>query len=932
GGIAPSAAGPTLARAAPWLRRMQKLRRLNFFDRHVVKSEGADLHVGVQKLSIACAAGGPDHLWLGSRSGEVRRLDRHFSLSQPVSTYDKELLDLKVARGGQRLVALGNDLAATGACKLKVFDAGREELVLLNSLRVFPARAQEHRASCFATTSGLTVLAVGVDTGVVYLFKGRDLSQDKPFPTVLGGEGGPPITGLQFLEQGSRTVLFACSMTAVRCWAVQSDADSEVRLLSEEGNMSAMPLEGEKMLLTRFGPYFVAVTAEGAPGGLGGTVASSPSAMPKQNVVVCRDCMSAQNRTSMRFIAYTGQFTDIIHVTEGMGSIFVLSRGGADGNTLLFELREKALPEQLDILLKKRMFEWAAEVAIQGGSPGETVADIYRQHGDALFEKRAYDQALVVYAKTIGLGLPLEPSYVVERYLDAQRIGHVARYLKALHKEKLAEREHTALLLKCYTKLKDFSALEEFLETTPPSQYDPGTAIEVLEGAGYYGLAADIAQKAGRHEEFVQISLEHFKGYAQTVDFLRTLRKKEAGKILLQHGRLLMRHAPEQTVEVVRDVCGLGDGGPRAEGSEDDPPPPVDELLPVFVDSQPQLELFLRGILLASGSCPLPHAEAERLFPTLLELMVRAHRDERDEDRRQKLHAEVMRLVRQYPSEEALVSTLMTCQTFSFVDGFFYAAEKLGRFQLLMSWCFERRDAKRLLEVCKRCGSVDQSLWVQALSFLGSDEGDHTEEIGEVLRHVEESDLMPLLMVIETLQRSPHTTVGAVRPYLQGQFRRLVESVETSRGRAKQDRQEIARMQQEIGELRTRAQVFQNTRCFQCGLSLEVPAVHFFCGHSYHSYCVPADGGCPKCASEALPKIALKDQREAQASNRTSSSSCRGAGARAACRPSPSGASSAPSTRPEPARASGGAAGTPEGGRAGVERGAATRHPRARHS
>jgi len=293
----------------------------------------------------------------------------------------------------------------------------------------------------------------------------------------------------------------------------------------------------------------------------------------------------------------------------------------------------------------------------------------------------------------------------------------------------------------------------------------------------------------------------------------------------------------------------------------------VDELLPVFVDSQPQLELFLRGILLASGSCPLPHAEAERLFPTLLELMVRAHRDERDEDRRQKLHAEVMRLVRQYPSEEALVSTLMTCQTFSFVDGFFYAAEKLGRFQLLMSWCFERRDAKRLLEVCKRCGSVDQSLWVQALSFLGSDEGDHTEEIGEVLRHVEESDLMPLLMVIETLQRSPHTTVGAVRPYLQGQFRRLVESVETSRGRAKQDRQEIARMQQEIGELRTRAQVFQNTRCFQCGLSLEVPAVHFFCGHSYHSYCVPADGGCPKCASEALPKIALKDQREAQASN-----------------------------------------------------------------
>ena len=30
-------------------------------------------------------------------------------------------------------------------------------------------------------------------------------------------------------------------------------------------------------------------------------------------------------------------------------------------------------------------------------------------------------QALQIYSKTVELGLPLEPSYVVERYLDAQR-------------------------------------------------------------------------------------------------------------------------------------------------------------------------------------------------------------------------------------------------------------------------------------------------------------------------------------------------------------------------------------------------------------------------------------------------------------------------------------------------------------------------------
>ncbi|CAJ1418024.1 unnamed protein product, partial [Effrenium voratum] len=178
-------------------------------------------------------------------------------------------------------------------------------------------------------------------------------------------------------------------------------------------------------------------------------------------------------------------------------------------------------------------------------------------------------------------------------------------------------------------------------------------------------------------------------------------------------------------------------------------------------------------------------------------------------------------------------------------------------------------DAGRLLDVCKRCGPADQSLWVQALSFLASPESGegHLEEMQEVLRHIEDSDLMPLLLVIETLRNSEEVTIGDVRPYLQAQYRRLVDSVEVSRGKSTQDRQEIARMQQEIVQLRTQAKEFQNTRCFQCGLTLEVPAVHFFCGHSYHSFCTPTDGTCPKCSSGALPKLSLKEQREAQARN-----------------------------------------------------------------
>jgi len=281
--------------------------------------------------------------------------------------------------------------------------------------------------------------------------------------------------------------------------------------------------------------------------------------------------------------------------------------------------------------------------------------------------------------------------------------------------------------------------------------------------------------------------------------------------------------------------------------------------------------------VLVDDGCQLPQAQAERLFPTLLELLVKSHSalladgniPAEKQEMASCIAADIMRLIRQYPSDAALANTLMVCQAFGFVDGFFHAAERLHRHQLLMQWCFEHKDAKRLLEVCKRYGPADQSLWVQALSFLASPEsgGGHLEEMGEVLRHIEDSDLMPLLLVIETLRSSNEVTIGDVRPYLQAQYRRLVESAETSRAKSTQDRQEIARMQQEIIQLRTQAKEFQNTRCFQCGLTLEVPAVHFFCGHSYHAYCVPPDGTCPKCSSGALPKLSLKEQREAQARN-----------------------------------------------------------------
>lgn len=73
---------------------------------------------------------------------------------------------------------------------------------------------------------------------------------------------------------------------------------------------------------------------------------------------------------------------------------------------------------------------------VQGGlQAGQgVVAEVHRRAGDALYTRRDYGAAVAEYCETVG---HLEPSYVIRRFLDAQRIHNLAAYLSHLHDQVL---------------------------------------------------------------------------------------------------------------------------------------------------------------------------------------------------------------------------------------------------------------------------------------------------------------------------------------------------------------------------------------------------------------------------------------------------------------------------------------------------------------
>ena len=58
------------------------------------------------------------------------------------------------------------------------------------------------------------------------------------------------------------------------------------------------------------------------------------------------------------------------------------------------------------------------------------VAEIQRRYADHLYAKHDYDAAMTQYLATIG---HLEASFVIRKFLDAQRIPNLTSYLEALH-------------------------------------------------------------------------------------------------------------------------------------------------------------------------------------------------------------------------------------------------------------------------------------------------------------------------------------------------------------------------------------------------------------------------------------------------------------------------------------------------------------------
>ncbi|KAK6918756.1 Zinc finger, RING-type [Dillenia turbinata] len=882
---------------------------------------------------VLCCSSGRGKVIVGCDDGTVSLLDRGLKFNYGFQAHSSSVLFLQQLKQRNFLVTIGEDEQISRQISplcLKVFDLDKVQQEgtstssstpeCIQILRIFTNQFPEAKIKSFLVLEEappILLIAIGLDNGSIYCIKGdiarERITRFKLQVDNLSDKTQSAITGLGFRVDGQSLQLFAVTPSSVSLFSLHNQPPTRqildqigsdvgvamsdrleliigrpeaVYFYEVDGRGPCWAFEGEKKFLGWFRGYLLCVIADQRNG---------------KNTFNVYDLKN-------RLIAHSLAVKDVSHMLCEWGNIILIM---SDKSALC--IGEKDMESKLDMLFKKNLYTVAINLVQSQQADAAATADVLRKYGDHLYSKQDYDEAMAQYIHTIG---HLEPSYVIQKFLDAQRIYNLTNYLENLHEKGLASKDHTTLLLNCYTKLKDVEKLNVFIKSEDgvgEHKFDVETAIRVCRAANYHEHALYVAKKAGRHEWYLKILLEDLDRYDEALQYISSLEQSQAGVTVKEYGKILIEHKPVETIEILMRLC-TEEGQSSKKGSSNGAhlsllPSPVD-FLNIFIHHPQSLMDFLEKYTEKVKDSPAQveinntllelYLSNDLNFPSMLQTNsngdfdLRAIRpsgvavmsmavsngtctvdpkdSKKEKDRVERRQKGLGLLKSAWPSdvEHPLYDVdlaIILCEMNAFKEGLLYLYEKMKLYKEVIACYMQAHDHEGLIACCKRLGDSgkggDPSLWADLLKYFGELGEDCSKEVKEVLTYIERDDILPPIIVLQTLARNPCLTLSVIKDYIARKLEQESKLIEEDRRSIEKYQEETLAMRKEIEDLRTNARIFQLSKCTACTFTLDLPAVHFMCMHSFHQRCLgDNEKECPECAPEYRSVIEMKRSLE----------------------------------------------------------------------
>ncbi|KAF2401451.1 vacuolar protein sorting-associated protein 11 [Trichodelitschia bisporula] len=904
----------------------EQWKAFKFFDVSQVKLADEENATIFDKNNITCVASGSENVFFGSADGVVHIVSQAFKIVRSFKAYDaSSITHMKQVQGTSLLVTIGEDMSNEPVLKVWALDKLEKKtgiprcqstLSIQNGRKQFPI-------SAFAALEDLSQLAIGFGNGAVTVVRG-DLIHDRGARQRTVFETEEPITGIEFRE-GNITTLYIATTGRISTLVISGRGQGQpARSLDETGcGVGCMTVDEstrDVVVAREDGIYYYGLHGRGPVYAYEGPKKSinvfedyialiSP---PQNNTSIARtaplrafgttqadDLFSTSNftilNTDLKFIAHQEALASPVKfIFMEWGDLFLLTLDGK-----IYRYHEKSIQQKLELLYQRNLYVLAINLAQKLGVDAAQQNVIYRKYGDYLYQKQDYDTAMQQYLKAID---NTEPSQVIRKFLDTQRIHNLIDYLEELHEHQKATPDHTTLLLNCYAKLKDVKKLEEFIKSPGDLKFDLDTAIMMCRQGGYHDQAAFLARKHDEHELVVDILVEDSKKYAEALAYIWRLEPKLAYQSLMKYATVLLEHCSEDATQLFIDYytgkfrpkkdalvvvqvqpsqggvasvasavqnlaamlplpympTGLlsspSSGQENAtsvtqvvETNVDEPPPVYDVPKPrtafsAFVDHPQEFIVFLQACIEADD---LKEGDKVDLYTTLFEMYLHTASGKKDDSKAEwENKAKALIESKKVPIDTHNVLLLSHLENFR--DGSILVREKQGlRFDIFRSYT-NAKDTAGAIKALHKYGPEEPQLYPAALAYFTSSPQileEAGDELDAVLRKIDEDGLMAPLQVIQTLSTNGVATMGMIKKYLSTTIDKERQEISSNRRLIQTYRSDTEKKRDEIARLSTKPETFNATRCAACSAPLDLPAVHFLCKHSFHQRClnIPTD-------------------------------------------------------------------------------------------
>ncbi|KAI9732100.1 MAG: hypothetical protein M1834_004196 [Cirrosporium novae-zelandiae] len=929
---------------------MSQWKSFNFFDLSPIKpAEESQSLFENNELTNICA--GPENLFLGGSDGIVHILSPAFQALRSFKTGEQApITHLKQIEDTSFLITISEaQLAITSSSTsepvLQVWALDKAEkktgapkclsrLLVQNGRKPFPV-------SSFVALQDLSQVAVGFANGAVTVIRG-DLIHDRGTKQRTVFESEDPITALE-VRQGVITTLYIATTSRILTFIISGRGQGQpAKTLDSSGcGVGCMTIDkssGDLVVAREDAIYYYAPNGRGPCYAFDGPkklVASHKDYLgvvlpPQVNGVSKSSAMRGFGRigtdnlfTTSRFVLLDTDLKFMAHsdtLVSQVKALFELSEDlfllTVDGK--LFQYHEKPLDQKLDILYQRNLYVLAINLAQKAGIDALQQNVIYRKYGDYLYQKGDFDTAMQQYLRAID---NTEPSQVIRKYLDTQRMHNLIEYLEELHDHGKATPDHTTLLLNCYAKLKDVDKLESFIKTPGELKFDLDTAISMCRQGGYYEQAAYLATKHGEHSLVVDILIEDSKKYAEALAYIWRLNPELAYPNLMKYARVLLEHCQDDATQIfinyytgkyrpkkdfVIPIAPAAQSGAMSAvqslasflplpymGTRSEPVSapstgvkPLDGSqsgvsdLPVeydvpkprtafssFVDHPYEFIRFLEACLEDDGLMEEDKVDLyTTLFEMYLEIANRKRSPEKDE-----WEAKAKKLINTKDIPIDASNVLLLSHLSNFQDGAILVRERQGlRLDIFRSYT-SAKDTAGAIRALRKYGPEEPQLYPLALSYFTSSPKaleEAGDELEAVLKKIDQDGLMAPLQIIQALSHNAVVTMGMVKRYLGGTIERERKEISANRRLIETYRAETETKRKEIDEIGTKPVVFQARRCNACGGNLDLPIVHFLCKHSFHQRCLNSlddNAECPQCAGQNATIRAIRKAQEESA-------------------------------------------------------------------